>query len=153
MKGVETKMTFTTNAFRNAELVQFFTDNQNALLEWIQNFGNTKSSEKFSYKKNPQVQLGSAYRQALPFHKLFQTEEVIQGWLVFYLSKLLLVNHSEININLPFEYYGITSLEALRLIHAIEVWLGCRLSIEVVYEYPTVQVLAQHLAQEVECVR
>ncbi|RCJ32520.1 hypothetical protein A6770_18940 [Nostoc minutum NIES-26] len=84
--------------------------------------------------------------------KQFQTEEVIQGWLVFYLSKLLLVNHSEINIHLPFEYYGITSLEALRLTYAIEVWLGRRLSLELVYEYPTVKVLAQHLAKEVECV-
>ncbi|WP_392534426.1 acyl carrier protein [Nostoc sp. C117] len=146
-------MTSATDSFINAGLVQFFTENQNALLEWIQNFGNAKSNETFSYKKNSQVQLRAAYRQALPSPKLFQTEEVIQGWLVFYLSKLLLVNHSEININLPFEYYGITSLEALRLTHAIEVWLDRGLSIEVVYEYPTVQVLAQHLAQEVECVR
>ncbi|MBD2518817.1 acyl carrier protein [Nostoc sp. FACHB-973] len=146
-------MTSTSNAFMNTGLVQFLTENQNALLEWMQNFGNTKSNATFSYKKNYPMQLKAASRQTLPSPKLFQTEEVIQGWLVFYLSKLLLVNHSEINIHLPFEYYGITSLEALRLTHAIEVWLDRRLSIELVYEYPTVQTLAQHLAQEVECIR
>ncbi|MFN6560896.1 MAG: acyl carrier protein [Nostoc sp. ChiSLP01] len=148
-------MTSTTNAFTNTGLVQFFTENQNALLEWIQNFSNTKSksNETFSYKKNSKMQLKPAYRQTSSSQQLLQTEQIIQGWLVFYLSKLLLVNHSEININLPFEYYGITSLEALRLTHAIEVWLGRRFSIELIYEYSTVQVLAQHLAQEVECVR
>ncbi len=133
MKRVETKIAFVSNTFRNTGLVQFMKENQNTLLEWIQNFGKSDS-------------------QVRPSQKQFQTEEVIEGWLVFYLSKLLLVNHSEINIHLPFEYYGITSLEALRLTYAIEVWLGRRFSLELVYEYPTVKVLAKHLSQEVECV-
>ncbi len=140
MKRVETKIASVSNTFRSTGLVQFITENQNTLLEWIQNFGN--STETF---------LGKSDYQVRPLQKQFQTEEVIEGWLVFYLSKLLLVNHSEINIHLPFEYYGITSLEALRLTYAIEVWLGRRFSLELVYEYPTVKVLAQHLAQEVEC--
>lgn len=142
MKGVETKMASANNTFMNTGLVQFLADNQNALLEWIQNFAT--STETFLSKRNYQGQSPSAQH--------FQTEDVIQGWLVFYLSKLLLVNHNEINIHLPFEYYGITSLEALRLTHAIEVWLGYRLSLELVYQYPTVNVLAQHLAKKVECV-
>ncbi len=142
IKGVETKMASANNTFMNTGLVHFIADNQNSLLEWIENFG--ISTKTFLPKRNSQAQSSSEQH--------FQTEDVIQGWLVFYLSKLLLVNHSEINIHLPFEYYGITSLEALRLTHAIEVWLGYRLSLELVYEYPTVQVLAQHLAKKVECV-
>ncbi len=125
-----------TKNLTNTGLFQLFTSSQNTLLEWIQNFGNTTLSKDAS--------------EARPLQQQFKTEEVIEGWLVFYLSKLLLVNHSEINIHLPFEYYGITSLEALRLTYAIEVWLGRRFSLELVYEYPTVKVLAQHLAQEVE---
>lgn len=141
MKGLETKMASVTNALTNTGLVHFLTESQNTLIDWIQNVGN--STDTFLSKSNS---------EARHSQKQFQTEEVIQGWLVFYLSKLLLVNHSEINIHLPFEYYGITSLEALRLTYAIEVWLGRRLSLELVYEYPTVKVLAQHLAKEVECV-
>lgn len=144
MKGIETKMSYVTNVFTNSGLVQFLTDSQNTLVDRLQSLGN--SSETFLPKSNSERRHGQKQFQH------FQTEELIQGWLVFYLSKLLLVNYSEINIHLPFEYYGITSLEALRLTHAIEVWLGRRLSLELVYEYPTVQVLAQHLAKEVDCV-
>ncbi|MBH8552328.1 acyl carrier protein [Nostocaceae cyanobacterium CENA357] len=137
MKDLQT----VTNNFTNTGLFQFLASSQNPLVEWIQNFSN--STETVLCQSNSETQ----YSQ-----KQFQTEKIIEGWLVFYLSKLLLVNHSEINIHLPFEYYGITSLEALRLTYAIEVWLGRKFSLELVYEYPTVKVLAQHLAQEIECV-
>ncbi|WGV26209.1 acyl carrier protein [Halotia branconii] len=130
-----------TKELTNTSLLQFFKSSHNTLLECIQNLGNSR--ETFLYRSDV---------EARPLQQQFQTEEVIEGWLVFYLSKLLLVNHSEINIHLPFEYYGITSLEALRLTYAIEVWLGRRFSLELVYEYPTVKVLAQHLAKEVEYV-
>ncbi|MBD2418965.1 acyl carrier protein [Anabaena cylindrica FACHB-243] len=134
-------MASVTNAVTNTSLVKFLTDNQNSFFAWIQNISSDHDTSLS--RNNSEMQLPQK-------HSL--TEEVIKNWLVFYLSKLLLVNHNEINTHLPLEYYGITSLEALRLTHAMEVWLGYRLSLELVYKYPTVEVLAQYLAKEVEYV-
>lgn len=80
-----------------------------------------------------------------------QTESAIQPWLVSYFAKLLLVEPHEIDVRLPFEYYGMGSVDILGLTRALEDWLGRRLSPKLVYEYPTIEVLARQLAEEVEC--
>lgn len=139
MKVLDTKKVVVSYSYPNDEL-EILTNSQKALSEWRKH--SKHISEALSYQSNSEKRSLS--------EKQFQTENNIQGWLVFYLSQLLLVKESEINLHLPFEYYGITSLEALRLISAIEVWLGHRLSLKSLYEYPTLKGLAKYLASEVE---
>jgi len=140
MKQLEVQNLSVTDGSENVGLAKFLKANYNEISEWVQNSRN--STESFLCNGFFQNQILSP--------KKFQTEEVIQAWLAFYISKLLLVAPGEINIHLPFEYYSITSIEILRLTHALEVWLGLRLSTKLLYGYPTVSTLAQSLAKKVE---
>lgn len=150
-KGVKTKMPLINNVLINNRLAQFLPEIQNAQLERVENLSNpeTNSNKIFLQNINSQEQLQQVDCPSFYYQQLLQTEVAIKDWLICYLSNLLLLNYQEINIHLPFEYYGITALQALGLICAMELWLGRRFSVELVYQYPTVQVLAQHLAQKV----
>jgi len=77
-----------------------------------------------------------------------RTEKAIQTWLLSYLSKLLLVGPHELDVRLSFDYYGMGSVDKLCLISALADWLGCQLSLELVCEYPTIEKLGRHLAEE-----
>lgn len=77
-----------------------------------------------------------------------QTEEAVQLWLVSYFSELLLVESHEIDIQLPLNSYRLDSTEVLSLTGALEDWLGLRLSPKLVYEYSSIEKLAQHLAEK-----
>lgn len=87
-------------------------------------------------------------KPTLNSQKQSQTEEAIQTWLVSYLSERLLVESQEIDIQLPLEEYGLDSTEMLDLTGSLEEGLGRQLSLKLVYEYPTIEKLAQHLAKE-----
>ena len=72
--------------------------------------------------------------------------EVIQEWLVSKLSERLGIESREINIQEPFASYGLGSTEAVSLAGELAEWLGRELSPALVYEYPTIETLARHLA-------
>lgn len=72
----------------------------------------------------------------------------IQGWLISYLSELLEIQPDEIDVEIPFERYGLSSSEGTIMIGDIEAWVGYKLAPTLVYEYPTIEVLAQHIAEE-----
>jgi len=84
----------------------------------------------------------------LPSQKQSPTEETIQSWLVSYLSERLLVEPQEIDVRLPLDDYGLDSTEVLELTGTLEDWLGRQLSPKLVYEYPTIEKLTLHLAEE-----
>src|ERR1700687_5461839 len=73
-------------------------------------------------------------------------EGVIQAWLVSKLSERLGIQSHEIDIQEPFASYGLGSTEAVSLAGELADWLGQRLSAALVYEYPTIEALARHLA-------
>ncbi len=72
--------------------------------------------------------------------------EVIQAWLVAKLSERLGIESHEIDIREPFASYGLGSTEAVSLAGELAEWLGRKLSPALVYEYPTIEALARHLA-------
>jgi myxalamid-type polyketide synthase MxaD len=72
--------------------------------------------------------------------------EVIQAWLVSKLSQRLGIESHEIDIREPFASYGLGSTEAVSLAGELAEWLGRKLSPALVYEYPTIEALARHLA-------
>ncbi|MEO0488307.1 MAG: beta-ketoacyl synthase N-terminal-like domain-containing protein, partial [Cyanobacteria bacterium J06659_2] len=71
----------------------------------------------------------------------------IQTWLVNRIAEHLNVTSTQIDPQLLFSDYGIDSATAVSLSGELEQWLKRRLSPTLIYDYPTITHLAQHLAQ------
>ncbi len=72
--------------------------------------------------------------------------ERIQAWLVARVSETLGIAPQEIDVREPFVSYGLGSTEAVSLAGELAEWLERKLSPALVYEYPTIEALALHLA-------
>ncbi|HEY9670381.1 MAG TPA: acyl carrier protein [Waterburya sp.] len=72
----------------------------------------------------------------------------IQAWIVSYLAQLLEMNPDEINTTIPFDQYGLDSSAAVGMTGDLEDWIGKKIDPTLVYDYPTIEALAQHLANE-----
>ena len=72
--------------------------------------------------------------------------DAIQAWLVAKLSERLGIGPHEIDTREPLASYGLGSTEAVGLAGELAEWLGRDLSAALVYEHPTIEALAQHLA-------
>jgi acyl carrier protein len=75
------------------------------------------------------------------------TETQIQSWLITNISSVVEVDPQTIDIRKPLEYYGMDSMQAMHLSGDLEDWLGRQLSPTVVWDYPTIELLARHLAE------
>jgi myxalamid-type polyketide synthase MxaE and MxaD len=75
-----------------------------------------------------------------------KTADVIEAWLVARLSEQLGIGPHDIDTREPLASYGLGSTEAVGLAGELAEWLGRELSAALVYEYPTIEALAQHLA-------
>lgn len=72
----------------------------------------------------------------------------IADWFAAQLSGEFGVPASDIDPSRPFAYYGLDSVRAIRLTAALESWLGRELSPTLAYEYPSIELLSRHLADE-----
>jgi len=72
----------------------------------------------------------------------------IQAWLIGRLAQRLKVSPERVDPRAPFTSYGLDSLAAVRISGELEEWLGRRLSPTLAWEYPSIQLLARHLAGE-----
>lgn len=73
------------------------------------------------------------------------TATEIQDWIISHLAELLEVKTDEIDITIPFNRYGLDSSEAIGMTGELEDWLGQRLHPTLLYDYPTIEKLAQYL--------
>jgi acyl carrier protein len=89
-------------------------------------------------------------RIADPTIQDFQTEESIQAWLISQLAERLEIVPDEIDIQSSFESYALESAEALVLLSKLEKHLGRSLSPTLLWNYPTIEALAQRLAEDDE---
>jgi len=71
----------------------------------------------------------------------------IQQWFVDSLARITDSPPEEIDVNAPFESFGLDSVTAVGLTGELEEWLGCTVDPMAVYDYPTIQALAGHLAE------
>ena len=74
----------------------------------------------------------------------------IEYWLVNNIAFILGVNPEEIDIQQPLDSYGLDSQQAMILASKAEKLLGFKFSLMYLWYYPTIQQLAQRLAQELE---
>lgn len=78
------------------------------------------------------------------------TSSEIQAWIVSYLAQLLEVDPEDINVTIPFERYGLDSAVAVGLTGDLEDWLETRLDPTLLYDYPTIESMSRHLAEELQ---
>lgn len=71
----------------------------------------------------------------------------IKTWLVSYLAELMEVDRDDIDVNIPFDEYGLDSSMSVVMVADLEAWLGLTLEPTVIYDYPTLDKLARHASQ------
>ena len=76
---------------------------------------------------------------------MFEQSEAIAAWLISKITEHLKISNNEIDIREPFSVYGLDSISIVNLSGQLENWLGCQVSPTVLYDYPTIEALAQHL--------
>lgn len=81
-------------------------------------------------------------------HKQPPSAVEIQAWIASYLAELLEIDPEEVNVSIPFDRYGLDSSVAVGMTGDLEDWLGRKLDPTLVYDYPTIESLSQHLAEE-----
>ncbi len=74
----------------------------------------------------------------------------IQAWIVSYLAELLEVDPDEVDVTIPFDRYGLDSSAAVGLSGDLEDWLGREVDPTLLYDYPTIEALVRHLAEELQ---
>lgn len=77
-----------------------------------------------------------------------KTKKEIQAWIVSYVADLLEVDAEDLDITIPFERYGLDSSAAVGMTGDLEDWLGCEIDPTMVYDYPTIEAMVQHLSSE-----
>jgi acyl carrier protein len=71
----------------------------------------------------------------------------IKAWVVDYLADLLETDPEEIDVTIPFDRYGLDSSAAVGLTGDLEDWLGAEVQPTLLYDYPTVEALVEHLSK------
>ncbi|KAB8335316.1 acyl carrier protein [Scytonema tolypothrichoides VB-61278] len=104
----------------------------------IQNSQLTELSQKA--ENNSDVN-ESALKQSL-------TAAKIQAWLVSYLAEELEIEPDQIDVKTLFDRYGLDSSAALAMTGDLEDWLGFEIEPTLVYDYPTIETLAQYLSEQ-----
>lgn len=74
----------------------------------------------------------------------------IQAWLVSYVAEMLEIEPSEVDMALEFNDYGLDSSAAVGITGDLEEWLERELDPTLLYDYPTIESIAQHLASELK---
>ncbi len=74
------------------------------------------------------------------------TEKAIREWLVLHIAEWLQLSPEKIDTREVLASYGLDSVTAVRLSGELEESLGRKISPTLVYDYPTIEALARHLA-------
>ncbi|HET9991662.1 MAG TPA: acyl carrier protein [Kofleriaceae bacterium] len=74
------------------------------------------------------------------------TEKQIRDRLVTEIAEVMGLPSDRVDSREPFAVYGIASVEAVHLVGKLESWLGRELDPTLLWDHPTIDVLARHLA-------
>jgi len=80
--------------------------------------------------------------------KIHPTTEMIQHWITEQLAAYLKMSPDMIDQREPTSRYGVDSSVAVTLTGELADWLGLKLDPTLFWEYPTIESVAQHVAQE-----
>jgi amino acid adenylation domain-containing protein/thioester reductase-like protein len=79
--------------------------------------------------------------------------EAIRSWLVARIAAMLELEPTAIDPRQPFTFYGLGSVQAVSLTGDLEVFLNRTLSPTLAWDYPTIELLASHLANRHQTVK
>lgn len=85
------------------------------------------------------TQASTTQASALP------SSQEIQTWIVSYLANLLEIDPDEVETDVPFDSYGLDSSSAVGMTGELEDWLKAEIDPTFIYDYPTIEALAQKL--------
>jgi acyl carrier protein len=98
--------------------------------------------------KNPQLRISAVAGANYASLKQPPTATEIQAWIVTYLAQLLEINPDEVDTTIPFDQYGLDSSAAVGMTGDLEDWMGKKIDPTLLYDYPTIVALSEHLAEE-----
>lgn len=78
------------------------------------------------------------------------TSDDIQDWLVSQIAAQLGMDADEIDVRVPFDSYGLNSMQAMNIANLGKQHLGISFSPLAIWNYPNVASLSEYLAQELE---
>ncbi|UKO98789.1 acyl carrier protein [Nostoc sp. UHCC 0870] len=81
-------------------------------------------------------------------NKLDYTAEEIQRWLVSNIATQMAIQPDEIDLKEPLDSYGLDSVQAIMLVKKAEKLLGFNISPMLLWHYPTIELLAERLEEE-----
>ena len=76
-----------------------------------------------------------------------KTVAEISAWLINKIAELLQLAPEKIDSRQPLAVYGLNSIKAVNIATELEEWLGISVTPTIVYDYPTIQALANYLGQ------
>ena len=75
--------------------------------------------------------------------------EAIEDWLIAHIAQAAKMDPADVDPRDAFADYGLSSIAAVGLSGDLEDWLGLRLPTTLVWDYPTIQSLAEYLSEQV----
>lgn len=121
----------TRNAFLNGEL--------EIVGEWRKHSAVPYQEEAIQRKDTPKGQDKPASSKS---------SSVIQNFLLARIAAILEIDSTSIDPRQPFTYYGLGSVQAVSLTGDLETFLNRKLSPTLAWDYPTVELLSNYLANE-----
>lgn len=76
------------------------------------------------------------------------SETELQDWLAVQIAEQLGIDEAEIEIDVPFESFGLDSVQTMSVANLGKEKFGLQLSPLVIWNYPNIESLSRYLAQE-----
>ena len=77
-----------------------------------------------------------------------KTQEEVQAWIVDWLKSNADISTDSIELDKPFADYHLDSLTSVELSYDLEEWSGKELSVTTVWNYPTINKMAEYLSDK-----
>ncbi|HLO85985.1 MAG TPA: beta-ketoacyl synthase N-terminal-like domain-containing protein [Nostocaceae cyanobacterium] len=117
----------------------FLSDKLDVVAVWRANCDSKTTLEKLEQG------IPQSTKQGLNLEKS-DKQATIQAWLISKVAEQLQILPAEIDIQQPLAQYGLSSMIAVSLAGEVQEWLGVQVSPTLLYDYPTIELLAGHLA-------
>jgi len=76
------------------------------------------------------------------------SQQALTTWLVTKVKTIAKIESTEVDINEQFINYGLNSVDAVNLSGELEDYVGYEIPASIMYEFSTINELAQHLSAE-----
>lgn len=136
---------------RSATKVSFLTGKLNVIADWhacSQSTSHRNLETELTNEAKPSklLDISSLEQNSNRIQEAPYSSQEIKAWLISKVAEKLEVSSEKIEITEPLANYGLSSLAAVSLSGELQEWLFRELSPTLLYNYPTIQALAEYLA-------